>query len=61
MQTSRRTIASLFLASFLVAGCGGSEPATVEFKKTDTSQFDQMKASMTNNLKTKKYTTEPGK
>jgi hypothetical protein len=48
------------LAPLLAAGCGGGEPERVEFKKTDTSQFEDMSKAMMKNVKSKQYVT-PGK
>jgi len=47
-------VSGLLLASITLVGCG-SEPSSVPFKPTDTSNLDQMKDSMTKHLKTKNY------
>jgi hypothetical protein len=48
------------LAPFLAAGCGGGEPEHVQFKKTDTSQFEDMSKAMMKNVQSKQY-VQPGK
>jgi len=54
---TRRSIALVTLGSLLAAGCsGGSENKAVEFKKSDTAQFDQMKSMMMQNVKSRSYT-----
>ena len=54
MRTIRYIVAGAVLAFSTLAGCG-SEPETVEFKATDTSQFDQMKNQMMDKMKTKSF------
>jgi hypothetical protein len=50
------SIGGLVLSSVLMAGCDDSKKTeTVEFKKTDTSQFDSMKEAMTKGVTTKNY------
>jgi len=41
----------------MAAGCGSgaTENKAVEFKKTDTAQFDQMKNMMMQNVKSSSY------
>ena len=57
MRMMRRSITLVILGSLLAAGCsGGSENKSVEFKKTDATQFDQMKSMMMQNVKSRNYT-----
>ncbi|WP_165227968.1 hypothetical protein [Aquisphaera insulae] len=65
MRSLRSLIAAAALVpiGILAAGCGG-EPTEVEFKPTDTKQFDDMSKMMIKNVKSKNYinkaaTTKP--
>ena len=49
MRHLRTLVCAPCVALFLLAGCG-EEPKTVEFKPTDTKQFEQMKNDMMKNM-----------
>ncbi len=53
-------LAGGILVSFAIAGCdSGVKEGTVEFKPTNTSQFDAMKNQMLEGIKSKSYTQKP--
>jgi hypothetical protein len=55
VRTPRLAVVAGLAAFLLVAGCGGDGNESMEFKKTDTAQFDAMKDMMTKNVKSKNY------
>ena len=55
MRTIRAAIAGTLLSTSLLSGCGGSEPEKVEYKPTETSQFNDMSKAMMKNVQTKSY------